>query len=175
MYRIREIGDGDKEAVAGIVAERWGSPIIVSRGKVHNVSALPGFVAEMDGKIVGLATYNIDDGECEITSLDSMLENRGVGTGLIDAVVSAARAASCRRVWLISTNDNTKAIRYYQKRGFSLAAVHLGAIKRSRAVKPEIPLYGIDGIPILHELEFEKVLMCPGGPPRSSAVTPETG
>jgi len=159
MYRVREIRDGDKEAVAGIIAERWGSPIIVSRGKRHDVLSLPGFIAEMDNKIVGLATYCIDDGECELTSLDSLLENCGIGTSLVDAVVDAARAASCRRVWLITTNDNTKAIRYYQKRGFLFAAVHLGAIERARVLKPEIPQYGIDGIPILHEIEFEKVLV----------------
>lgn len=159
MYRVRQINNCDRTKVAEIIAERWGSPIIVSRGRRHDASTLPGLIAEMDDKIVGLATYNIHGEECELTSLDSFLENRGIGTSLVDAVVDAARAASCRRVWLITTNDNTQAIRYYQKRGFSLVAVHWGAVEKARTVKPEIPLYGIDGIPILHELEFEKLLV----------------
>jgi len=50
------------------------------------------------------------------------------------------------------------AIRFYQKRGFILSGIHIDAIKKSREMKPQIPLHGFDGIPILHEIEFEKRL-----------------
>jgi hypothetical protein len=43
--------------------------------------------------------------------------------------------------------------------GFTLAAVHKGALNESRKLKPEIPLFGIDGIPITDEIELEKILM----------------
>jgi RimJ/RimL family protein N-acetyltransferase len=69
-----------------------------------------------------------------------------------------ARLHGCKRVWLITTNDNTHAIRYYQKRGFDLVAIHRNAIDASRKIKPQIPLTGFDGIPILHEIEFEMML-----------------
>lgn len=36
-----------------------------------------------------------------------------------------------------------------------MVALHVDAIKKSRAIKPEIPLIGFDDIPILHEIEFE--------------------
>jgi len=49
----------------------------------------------------------------------------------------------------------TKPIGFYQKRGFTLAAAHIGAMESSRALKPSIPLTGMDGIPIRDELEFE--------------------
>jgi hypothetical protein len=58
-------------------------------------------------------------------------------------------------VWLITTNDNVSAQRFYVAVGFELAAVHEGAVERSRELKPEIPLTGQTGTPIRDELEYE--------------------
>ena len=73
----------------------------------------------------------------------------------IDKVIKIANENKCKRIWLITTNDNTKAIRYYQKKGFSIKDIYINSIQESRKIKPEIPLYGFDNIPILHEIEFE--------------------
>ena len=54
MFIIRRINEKDRNIVTRLIAESWGSPVIVSRGKVHDVSSLPGFIAESDGKITGL-------------------------------------------------------------------------------------------------------------------------
>lgn len=158
MIHYKEIGREDREKVCSIITENWGSYKIVTKGKVHDANSLPGYMAVEDGEIKGLITYWIEDVECEIVSLDSFCENIGIGSMLIEKVIEKAKESKCGRVWLITTNDNTRAIRYYQKRGFSLAAVHIDAIEKSRELKPEIPLYGFDGIPILHEFEFEKRL-----------------
>jgi Acetyltransferase (GNAT) family len=68
------------------------------------------------------------------------------------------REAGCRRVWLITTNDNLRALRFYQRRGFRLVAVHPDALARSRELKPSIPEIGLDGIPLRDELELELLL-----------------
>ena len=70
----------------------------------------------------------LDEGECEIVTIDSLAEGRGVGSALVAAVIDAARRAECRRVWLVTTNDNLPAIRFYQKRGFVLAALRRDAV-----------------------------------------------
>ena len=106
----------------------------------------------------GLALYRVDGKECEIMSMNSLVEGIGIGSALVDAVKDAAVKAECKRLWLITTNDNTKALRFWQKRGFKLAAVYPGAIEKSRLIKPEIPLTGNDGIPIRDEIELERVL-----------------
>jgi hypothetical protein len=58
-------------------------------------------------------------------------------------------------------NDNTHAIRFYQRRGFELKAVHINAFDITRKLK-KMPLHGdilgIDDIPIKHEFEFEIVV-----------------
>jgi ribosomal protein S18 acetylase RimI-like enzyme len=104
---------------------------------------------------VGIATYRFADGACELVTLDSMIEGIGVGTALIEAVRGAARAAGCTRLWLITTNDNLSALRFYQKRGFQMVAVYPNALDESRKLKPEIPLMGEDAIPIRDEIELD--------------------
>lgn len=106
----------------------------------------------------GFATYEVVGTACEMTTLAAIHPGMGIGTALIQAVREAAETAGCMRLWLITTNDNTHAIRFYQKQGFSLVAVYIGALQRSRALKPAIPLIGMDGIPLLHEFEFEMAL-----------------
>jgi len=155
---IEAIDGQNRQLVRKFVAEQWGSSLIVSRGRVHHADELPGFVAFAESGIQGLVTYDIRGMECEIVTLHSMLENKGMGTALINRVVEVARAHGCKRLWLITTNDNSRAFRFYQRRGLVLCAVHLYAIAESRKIKPEIPLTGFDGIPILHEIEFEMML-----------------
>ena len=121
------------------IAEQWGSEIVVAHGAIYRPTELPGFVAEADGEPVGLLTYHVDGGACEIVTLDSQHAGQGIGTALIEAAKDAARQAGCRRLWLVTTNDNTHALRFYQKRGFILAALHRDAVAASRAIKPEIP------------------------------------
>jgi hypothetical protein len=59
---------------------------------------------------------------------------------------------------LVTTNDNLNALRFYQKRGFVLVAVHRNALEVSRKLKPEIPLVGMDSIPLRDEIELEMMV-----------------
>lgn len=157
-FKIRPLNKDDKIWVAGILKEWWAGPLIVTRGRAHQADALPGFIAEEDGKSVGLTTYEIIDKAVEIVSMNSLVERKGVGSALVNAVKNVCLKAGCNRLWLITSNDNTRAIRFWQKRGFRLVAVHPGAIDELRKLKPEIPLTGNDGIPIRDEIEMEMKL-----------------
>jgi GNAT superfamily N-acetyltransferase len=155
MYEIKKIDASLREMVNKLLSNNWGSTIMVTRGKVHNLEQLPGFIAMEDGEIKGLITYEMRENECEIISLDSFEEGRGIGSRLLQQVIQEAKLHNCNRVWLITTNDNVNAIRFYQKRGFNMAGLYLNAVNEARKIKPEIPLIGNDNIPILHEIEFE--------------------
>lgn len=156
-FFIRPAKPEDKGLVNALVKERWGAEVVVTRGRLLRPADLEGFIAERGGKVKGLVTYEIRRGQCEVVTLDSLEGGLGMGTALLEAVCGQARAASCRRVWLITTNDNLKAVRFYQKRGFVLAALHRNAIAESRRLKPSIPRMGEDGIPIRDEIELEMV------------------
>lgn len=151
--------DVHRSLIGAYIRDEWGGPLVVSRGKVHNTDSLPGFIAEDEhGTILGAVLYHICDGAFEIVLLYAAVPNQGVGTALLHQSIREAISRGCFRVWLITTNDNTAAIRYYQRYGFSLYAVHINALEEARKLKPEVPLRGIDGIPISHEFEFEIVL-----------------
>ena len=153
--QLRPLVEDDRAWVRPFVESRWGSSVVVSRGRPHEVAALPGFALFRNGEPAGLVTYQTADGECDIVTLDSLEEGRGVGSSLLHAVREQASAAGCRRVWLLTTNDNTPALRFYQRRGFVLAALHRDAVAAARQLKPEIPVEGEDGIPIRDEIELE--------------------
>lgn len=157
-FLIRHNSDEDRPFVDALMRDRWGGEAVVSRGRVSRPSELQGFIAEAAGRPIGLVTYEIRGDQCEVVTLDSLEEKKGIGTALMAAVEREARAAGCRRLWLITTNDNTRALRFYQKLGFVLAALHRGAIAESRKLKPSIALTGEDGIPIRDEIELEKDL-----------------
>jgi len=132
-----------------------GASRVASCGRLLQLAELDGVVAEREGEPIGAATYRIDGDECELVTLHSRVEGAGAGSALIEAVAEIARAAACRRLFLITTNDNTKALRFYQRRGLRLAALRPGAVDEARrTLKPEIAALGNDDIPIRDELEL---------------------
>ena len=128
---------------------------MVAHGNIYRPEQLEGFVVEDHGDWIGLLTFFIKDGECEVTSLDSLREGQGIGSILIDKALEEARARACKRLFLITTNDNLHALGFYQKRGFEIVAIYRGAVNESRKIKPAIPLVGMNGIPLRDEIELE--------------------
>lgn len=151
---VQPLNERTRPWVAQIIRERWGADTVIGHGVVYRPQELPGFVAMRGAERVGLLTYHIEGEACEVVTIDSFREVQGVGTALIEAVQQAARRAGCQRLWLITTNDNLPALRFYQKRGFRLVAVHRGAVDAARELKPAIPLLGHAGIPIRDELSL---------------------
>lgn len=138
--------------------ERWDDEFVVAHGTIFQPETVSGFFALNGDDWSGLITYTFLDLDCEIVSIDSLNEGQGIGTQLIEKVVEEARANGCRRVHLTTTNDNLRALGFYQKRGFRLAAVHPGAVDEARKLKPSIPLIGENGIPLCDEIELELLL-----------------
>lgn len=157
-FLLRPLESSDQKWVSSFVEEHWGSRRVVSRGLVHYPAELEGFVALQGGQPVGLITFRIKGADCEVVTLNSLVEGRGIGSSLLNAVKGAALSAGCKRLWLITTNDNLAALRFYQKWGLRLVAVHPNALEQSRRLKPEIPLVGKDGIPLRDELELDMTL-----------------
>lgn len=137
---------------------KFSGDIMVSRGQVHQIKNLDGYVYLEDEHIIGCVLYLINGHDCEIISIESRQEGQGVGSKLIQLVIDKARNNNCNRVWLITSNDNINAIRFYQKRGFDMIRIHRNAITEARRQKPTIPMNGYEGIPIKHEVEFEYIL-----------------
>jgi ribosomal protein S18 acetylase RimI-like enzyme len=156
--RVRSLREDERAWAAEVIRERWGADVVVGGDRELRPAELPALVAEADGERAGLATYLIERGDCELTSLDALTIGAGIGGALVEAVVDAAHAAGCTHLRVITTNDNLPALRLYQRHGFVLAAVRLNEIAESRRRKPQIPGTGHAGIPIRDELELERPL-----------------
>jgi ribosomal protein S18 acetylase RimI-like enzyme len=152
---IRPLADPDLPWAEKLVAGAFASRIQARLGELVDVLDLPGFVVERDGQPAGLLTYRRDEGGCELATIIVRNEHRGAGTELLQALV--AQVGPGVRIWLVTTNDNLDALRFYQRRGFRLAEVRPGAVDEARrTLKPGIPEAGAYGIPIRDELVLER-------------------
>lgn len=127
---IREYGDSDRVWAEPFMQDKFGGPLQARRGSLLDVLALPGFVAERDGRPIGLVTYGLDNDECELAFIAALERHSGVGTALLDALLQAV--AGCKRLWLVTTNDNLEALRFYRRRGFLGQSTRLGSNSNRR-------------------------------------------
>ncbi|WP_038090706.1 GNAT family N-acetyltransferase [Tumebacillus flagellatus] len=153
---IRELVADDRAWLRAFLIEHWGSPQMVYSKGVHECDQLPGFAAFVEGEVVGVATLSAQEDACEVVSLDSLREGRGIGSALMQAVEQWASEQGLARIRLITTNDNLNALAFYQKRGYELVRLYPRAVEAARRVKPQIPLIADNGLPIRDELELEK-------------------
>jgi GNAT superfamily N-acetyltransferase len=158
MIKMRLKNRNDNERIETYLINNWGGNFIVVKGKRYYCCDLQGVFAEGDSSILGICLYTIDDDELQIAMIESFNENKGIGSLLIKEIESIANESNIKRIWLIATNDNINAMRFYIKRGFSFRRIDRNSIEEYRKIKPGIPIIGHYGIPIIDELEFEKIL-----------------
>ncbi|MDX8044992.1 GNAT family N-acetyltransferase [Gracilibacillus sp. S3-1-1] len=155
--KIVAINDLQQDKITNFFKIHWGSTEMVISSGAYDCSALDGFaVISKENKLIGLITYVIENNECEIISLDSLEERKGIGTALVQEVEAMAAKNNCKVIKLVTTNDNLLALKFYQKRGFILSRILNNAVEKARKLKPEIPLIGDEGIPIRDEIELIK-------------------
>ncbi len=153
--KVDKIRQEDRGKVDAFIVRQWFSMQMVVHGESIDLGNTEGWYVTEDDEIVGVITYRILDAEMEILSLDSVRENKGVGTALLNEAITKARDCRCKRIKVITTNDNLNALRFYQKHGFELVKIHRNAVDVARKTKPSIPLIGNEGIPLKHEIELE--------------------
>lgn len=158
MLEVRPLGQADAGWKRQTLIDAWGSTIVARLGEGIDAMALDGFVALIETTRHGLLTFRIVGAALEIVTVQSDVPGRGIGRALMDAARDRGRGLGVRRLWLTTTNDNVRAIEFYQRWGMDLARLHRDGVAASRAVKPDIPATASNGIPIRHELEFELVL-----------------
>ncbi|MCI8633937.1 MAG: GNAT family N-acetyltransferase [Lachnospiraceae bacterium] len=151
----KRIDGQNRNLINLFIEQHWYTTTMIIRGKIIDMTKTEGFYFSEGDNIIGLITYIVYDNVLEITSLDSLQENQGIGSKLVEAVVHEAKKRQCQKIVLITTNDNINAIKFWQKRGFDMAHLFRNALDISRRLKPEIPKIGENSIPLRHEIEFE--------------------
>jgi DNA-3-methyladenine glycosylase I len=152
MTSLRRLTPEDLPRLRQFWRAQWAGEEMIVHGEAFHPEQMEGFVNE---DWSGLVTYKIGPTGCEIISMDSLKEGGGTGTALIDAVAEEASRKGCPRLFLSTTNDNLRALGFYQRRGFELVAVRRGAVTEARKRKASIPLIGDNDILLRDEIELE--------------------
>ena len=158
--KIREKEPKDQFWIEQLLNERWrGEGRVFAHGETFDTRTLCAIIASEQE---GLATYQIrkanDCTFAELVTLDALTPGRGVGTALIEGLVSRLRGEGVKALRVTTTNDNLDALRFYQRRGFRIIAARPGAVDEARRIKPSIPAIGDYGIPIRDEIELERMI-----------------
>ena len=154
-YEIREVDDALRRKIQPILDETWGAPFLAVNGKLRDSRTMQGYAAVSEDSIAGYLLYEFHDEVCEIMVLESVAQNIGIATALIEQVKHMAKTNGVSKIIVQTSNDNTHAFRFYQRRGFTIREMRLGAIDTARQLKPSIPFIGEEGIPLRDEIEFE--------------------
>ena len=158
IVSVRRREDDNRGWVAQTLVRDWASTSVARGGELVEAVNLPGYVAMVEDRHVGLALVDVTDRGYEVVVISTTEPRRGVGRALMVRCFTEARALAVGRVWLVTTNNNIAAIAFYQSLGMDLRALHRHAARKARELKPTIPSPDEAGIPIDHELEFELVL-----------------
>ena len=128
MIPVRAATAADAGWIGAILDKKWGGPIIWADGRAFDCRAPPALVAEPRG----LRHLRGCRRRAELMLLEAIGRCRGIGTALVAALSALLAGQGVRELWLTTTNDNLDALRFYQRRGFRLAEVRVGAMEEYR-------------------------------------------
>ena len=160
MNKAYDIGDGevdDTDWIMNVLTNSWGSPLIVVNGEVIDALKQRSLVARPQ---LGLLVFrDLPNNGVEVVAIEGFVSGRGIGRALLDRLFRDSERRGKNYVSATTTNDNLAAIRFYQRYGFRLYELRVGAVERARErLKPEIPEEGNDGIRIRDEIELRYAL-----------------
>jgi GNAT superfamily N-acetyltransferase len=149
---VRDLQPADLPMAEALLEEGLGGRHQARQGELIDVLDRPGLVADAGDALIGLLTYDLQRAECELVAIVASVRGKGIGSALLAALRDRVPD---RPIWVVTTNDNLDALRFYQRRGFRLRALRAGAVNEARrTIKPAIPETGAHGIPLRDELEL---------------------
>lgn len=137
--KVRDASLGDKGPIVRLIGElaaEAGDRSAVGEEYVATYLSFPGnraLVAEVQGVVVGVLSYNIRPGlyhagECCLIDefvVTQGARGQGAGGALMEGLLDRLRAAGCVEVGVGCLPDNERAIAFYRKHGFVDEALYL--------------------------------------------------
>jgi GNAT superfamily N-acetyltransferase len=148
----------DTKLITQLMDKYWGGEPLVIRARNYYPSKLNGLIATRGSDIAGFLFFGIQKNSCEIVVFEVFDKFIGLGTLMLNRLINLVKKKGCERIFLMTSNDNLDALRFYQRRGFHICGIHLDSVKESRKMKPAIPLNGEYGIPLRDEIDLEMLL-----------------
>lgn len=158
---------GDDKAWLERQSLSLGGPVIVNAGELIDLRKFPSFVAVQSGQPVGFLTFRCDAPRADILAIKAL--ERGTGTGAVMLAKAEVEArengASCVRI--CTTNDNTRAFRFYQQQGYVVCDYWIGGfadVLKQKGLQSVTEVMGEDTIQIRDVIILEKPLVLEATP-----------
>ncbi|MHC4712524.1 MAG: GNAT family N-acetyltransferase [Planctomycetota bacterium] len=137
--RLAPLSARHRDDVAGIAAslQQWFDASAIRNipidARYHH-----GFVAEVEGRVVGFVTYSTHEGVGQITWLGVLAEyhRHGIGRGLVEAAVEDLRKNGVTELRVDTLSDSVEYKPYERTRCFYAA---MGFVEHERIPMPDNP------------------------------------
>ncbi len=156
--RLSRLKPADRGQIEPFLRAHFGAVQAPGPDGLADAGALPGFGARMGGVLTGCASFVTQEDCCHLVCLASQTPGRGCGDALLRAVIAYARSEGCQTLRTFAGNNNLGALRFFQKRGFTITGVRPGALARLLADTPAARPPGDGAIPARDVLELELTL-----------------
>ena len=137
---VRAASEADLGWVEETARALLGDPFQAHSRRQFHVTDAEVLVAERAGEPVGFrrGRSTATGARCWPSAAPSGAS--GAGSALMAAVADAAAARGCRRIRVVTTDENTGAQRFYEQLGYELAERIVGGVDECRRLyKPTIP------------------------------------
>ena len=153
---VREATDDDRVDCMDLFRRDFGGSKIVAFGSLMVLDDAPALVAEMKGELAGALAYRLRGEGLQIVALatEPIWQRTGVGGYLVAEAELLARRLHLKKVLFCTTNDNLPSLYFYQRRGYQISEVVVGALIPHNP--PEHT--GFAGIDVRDEIRLEKTL-----------------
>lgn len=153
---VRAAQTEDYATIRSVALAYWQETEVVCFGQTYDVMALPALLATCDGQVAGVLSYALQGTRLIIVMLNVHPESQGrqVARSLLAVVEEEARARSMSRLAVATSNDDLPALYLYQRVGFVLTGVEVGAILAHHGREER----GFAGIPVRDEIQLAKHL-----------------
>ena len=157
--QIRSATEGDRAWLRAHYIRAWGEEIVIGFGEdgpIHfDLSGLPALIAVSGGERVGALAWVPRRGAIEVASIAAETEGQGIGAALLRRLAEDCARDGFGMIRLTTTNDNLRALLFYQRCGFRITAIYPGGVDMARELKPGIPLEGANGLKMHDAIELK--------------------
>ena len=110
-YTLRPIQPADRPTVVRLLTESWGAATVdaLALDTMIDASALPGWVAEADGEIIGLLTYQQAGDLLDVITINAYRGGLGIGGALLARL-------DAPRIRVVTVDEH--ALKFYERNGF---------------------------------------------------------
>lgn len=134
---VRELRFDEHEWLAEQYERRWGTTTRRSRGRLHDVAALPAVVREREGAIIGAATFRPDPGgTAECVTMDTFVDDGATLATLTAGLVELGVRNGWRRIWLL-VDDDTDAVGEFRAAGWNPVGRHDDEVVATKQTSPD--------------------------------------